>query len=43
MERRRLLKVLRTGKPVVAPARLRGAIVDHINADLWRALVAQVS
>ena len=43
MERRRLLRALRTGKPVVAPARLRGATVDHINADLWRALVAQVS
>jgi hypothetical protein len=43
MERRRFLVECRTGNPIAVPARLRGATADHLNANLWRAAIAQLS
>jgi hypothetical protein len=35
MERRRVLRALKDGKPVVLPDRLHHAAPDHLNADVW--------
>ena len=35
MERRRVLRALKDGKPVAVPERLHHAASDHLNAEIW--------
>jgi hypothetical protein len=35
MERRRVLRMLKVGKPMAIPERLHHAASDHLNADVW--------
>jgi hypothetical protein len=35
MERRRVLRALKDGKPVAIPERLHHAASDHLNAEIW--------
>jgi hypothetical protein len=35
MERRRVLRALKDGKPVAVPERLHHAASDHLNAEVW--------